>query len=571
MAVFLPATGSTGINNQWYWHSTASWFNPTASDSIGAATTLASFQQATALPGINDEVFLVTPWTSRQTMNVSLRAMTGSLRVKKIHQRTTGSWSVLTYLPIVDFDPNYNVIEATNGIVTADNSLDNGANFFGIGATNIHSGINLTISASFWCGSCGINYLVPINVSNSNINISGSIYQSATSTASPSISVFGFNNLINIYGDVVGGVSTQAVAATGVILLASSYNTLNIYGNLYNSSSTAAAGGVINVADTYVGNTINVYGGPFRPITSINGTSVVTTLNTLRNNMETRAGSPLIRVISAAGPTVPNNIILGTTTTPLSMYNSGTGSLVISTTATAQVISTVDTTTTAFIYANPTFQLTATGSKIMFNVPRIYISSSNIAIVTSSVANGAPYAFGQSNISDPTPATTDVYVGVTYGNNNSKTGVLTTPSSSNVRSTITYSSGSVGATPSSIPGTAAIPPQNDVRFGIRYDTVPSGGAMIVPVASQVSASFGFESYNVSGSYSGSKTFWATPHVTMTTGIGALISQSLNVRAGSVTGSLIGLLDTNTSNTVTRLRSIASVADVGNALTQSANI
>jgi hypothetical protein len=571
MAVFLPATGSTGINNQWYWHSTASWFNPTASDSVGAATTLTSFQQATALPGLNDEVFLVTPWTLRQTMNVSLRAMTGSLRVKKIHQRTTGSWSTISYLSFNDFDTNYNVIEATNGLIPGDFNLDNGGTFVSIATSNIHSGINLTISASIWAGCDSLLPIIPINISNSNINISGSIYQSSALASTVSVQVNGYNNLINIYGDVVGGANSLAVPAGGVINIASSYNTLNIYGNLYNSSSTAAAGGVISVADTYVGNTINVYGGPFRPITSINNNSVVTTLNTLRNNMETRAGSPLIRVISAAGPTVPNNIILGTETTPLSMYNSGTGSLVISTTATAQVISTVDTTTTAFIYANPTFQLTATGSKIMFNVPRIYITSSNIAIVTSSVANGAPYAFGQSNISDPTPATTDVYIGVAYGSNNSKTGVLTTPSSSNVRSTITYSSGSVGATPSSIPGIAAIPPQNDVRFGIRYSTVPSGGTMIVPIASQVSASFGFESYNVSGSYSGSKTFWATPHVTMTTGIGALISQSLNVRVGSVTGSLISLLDTDTSNTVTRLRSIAGVADVGNALTQSAMI
>jgi len=364
---------------------------------------------------------------------------------------------------------------------------------------------------------------------------------------------------LNIKGDL----RQSSSGAFPVIYNAARNVTINVDGDV--SSSVGNANSAIVYTATTTNGIINVNGvfstSSTLPVIDVTGSNHIITVN---RRIETRSSASAIRVQSG-GSNVRSTVQLGSPTLPITVISSGSGQLVLISNGATTASTTTDFSNVVYYYGD----YASNSTKTNIVSPRIYISSSNITVATAS--GTTTITLPPSNITDPTPANTDVYVGIMYGNNNSKTGVLTTPSSSNVRSTITYSSGSIGATPSSIPGAVSMPPQNDVRFGVRYDTVPSGGAMIVPVASQVSASFGFESYNVSGSYSGSKTFWATPHNTMTTGVGALISQSLNVRAGSVTSSFIGLLDTNTSNTVTRLQSIAGVADVGNALTQSANI
>jgi hypothetical protein len=512
-----------------YWHLTSSWKSGSNSN-----FTPATYATASTLPNIDDNVFM-----NNNFVEVDM-GITNPLRVKTIRWLSTGS--IIEGGSLVldhNFVRNTNVwtMEVTDGLWTAFNSINQvPISFNNNSAVNAsYNNIYIQITSSIYAGLTNNQHAFVIReIDGANIAITGSLIETQTGKGVIRIASSATNTTLTINGLLRGSSGSLATAAP-VIVNEGANSIININGDILATGSS-------------------------QPIIDLNANGSI--LNCI-GNIETRTSQSAIRIRGSA--TNFTYVTLGSETTPINIVNSGSGAVLLVSNGTTLSASVDGLNTQVILYGN--YSNTNVRNNII--APRIYISSSNITFATAS--GTTTITLPPSNITDPTPTTTDVYMGVVYGNNNSKTGVLTTPSSSNVRSTITYSSGSVGATPSSTAGTVAMPPQNDVRFGVRYDTVTSGGAMIVPVASQVSASFGFESYNVSGSYSGSTEFWATPHTTITTGIGALISQSLNVRVGSITGSLIGLLDTDTSNTVTRLRSIAGVADVGNALTQSANI
>lgn len=394
-------------------------------------------------------------------------------------------------------------------------------------------------------------------IANATFYITGSLYaaHAPAFAAGPIISVNGIdssNGTINILGNIYAATSSNSNTSAYLIDMSKMYqSTLNIQGNV--SASYLSTRYTIYAPQT--GSNINIVGNVFVPSASsaIYSTAPVTDITIIGNIICRHSGSAVLL-------TYNNNLVTN--------YVTVTGNITGST-AGAAISSPTGSDTQVLVYGN----VCNSGSQMAIVASRIFVTASANLIIATGSATSATQSFFQQTDTTTYPATYDVYQGVSYGN--SQTGTMTTPSSSHVRSGSLYSSGSTSLI-TTASGSCFIPSASHVRLGVLVDVAPSGGLMVVPVASQVSNSLAFDSNGTRvGTYSGSKDFWATSLSTINampaTSIARQISQSLNTRAGSITGSMIDLLDTDTSNTITRLRSIASVADVGNALTQSANI
>jgi hypothetical protein len=501
-----------------YWHITSSWV--TASS---LATPPSSWVTASIIPTSNDDVYLhgtfhydarITPMIDVRSLNAaSGSAQPGALYIHGIDPAT----------PFKIIAP-YGISGSSGGSAiplfqfeTPEGAGNNSNCTIHISAS-IHGPRSTNGSAYPIIGVRNALLLGYLNISISGSCSPGTGYTGAAATGwLATLNNVARNITININGDITGSSSANGLA----IFSSNTGSMINITGNILSPAGTSTTAHVVSLIAPY--SSVNIVG-----------------------NIETRGSSSAIAI--AAGQ--PNYITI---------YGDIIGS------ATSPAISaSIASDTEVLLYGN----VRNSGSQNAIFAPKVYITSSALLTIATGSVVSATRSFFQQTSNYTYPAEWDVYQNVSYGNG--QTGTMTVPSASNVRNAISYSSGS-SISINNTNGTCAIPSASHVRLGVLVDVAPTGGLMVVPIASQVSASFGFESYNVSGSYSGSKTFWATPHTTMTTGIGALISQSLNVRAGSVTGSLIGLLDTDTSNVVTRLQSIAGVADVGNALTASYNI
>lgn len=514
MAVYRASAGTA---TRTFWHVTSSWV--TAST---LATAPASWVTASSLPGPSDDVYLhgVFFVDARIIPSMSVNSINGT-------SGSSGATGVM-YIHGIDQGAPFRII-APAGITSSRGTVSAVSMFvFTPESTPYTSNINVHVSASiqFVAQSIAVS---PIFGQRSlggsgglNILISGSCRVDAGAGGAGWLALLNYassrNNSITINGDVTG--STIAGSAINSSIVGTQ---VTINGNVLMPATTATTAYIVQSTNNYT-------------TVAVNG------------NIETRGSSS---AVSFTG-TAPNyiNIVGNITGSP----------------AAPTISTTVASDTEVLVYGN----IRNSGSRTAIVAPKQYVTASaNLIIATGSIVS-ATQSFFQ-NISTVTyPAEWDVYVGKTYGDAITYTGTMTAPSASHVRSGSGYSSGSISAI-AATSGSCFIPSASHTRLGVLVNTAPTAGLMIVPIASQVSNSKAFDSYGATGTYSGSKDFWATPHNIMTTGIGALISQSFNVRAGSITGSLVGMLDTDTSNTVTRLRSIASVADVGNSLTQSAMI
>jgi uncharacterized spore protein YtfJ len=166
--------------------------------------------------------------------------------------------------------------------------------------------------------------------------------------------------------------------------------------------------------------------------------------------------------------------------------------------------------------------------------------------------------FGTSAGSANYPDVSFVRAGVDNGSGIG-TGTFVVPAPSNVRNTITYDTSSNG--------TMVVPSYLDVRSGVPVDS--GSGAIIMPIETQVQFGVTFDSgSSKSGSYDGVSAFWGYSTASMSVGsIGALITQSLDVRVGTITGSLVAELDNTASisNTVRRIQNAATVQTTGDQL------
>jgi hypothetical protein len=153
-------------------------------------------------------------------------------------------------------------------------------------------------------------------------------------------------------------------------------------------------------------------------------------------------------------------------------------------------------------------------------------------------------------------------------NGNGSTGTVQIPNRNDVRFGVSVDDGSGNTTT----GLMVVPSPNDVRKNIFVNTasisgVQATGSMIVPTVSQVRLGVLVDSG--SGTFQGISDFWnfLTSSITTPGSIGALITSSLNVKAGSITGSFIAELDntSSTSPTVKRLQNSSTVQTTGDQL------
>ncbi len=203
---------------------------------------------------------------------------------------------------------------------------------------------------------------------------------------------------------------------------------------------------------------------------------------------------------------------------------------------------------------------------------RVYLTGSSISSVQiKPYPNSNITMYDESLTVDTTPAEANVYKGVTYGNNNSKTGLLTTPNVADVRSNVSYYTGSAGSTPTSQLGQCYMPDSSSVRTTINYDVTTNltGGAMVVPTQNQVQYGVFFSTGSLTGSYQSTSQYWSTSSdsFTQVSSSGYLLSRSLDTTLGSITASFVADLNdvSITSNTIRRIQNIHTTQSVSHSI------
>lgn len=213
-------------------------------------------------------------------------------------------------------------------------------------------------------------------------------------------------------------------------------------------------------------------------------------------------------------------------------------------------------------------QTALTGTK--FFISGAYVNGSSTQVKIKYQPQTAPIALTLST-TDTTPAPADVYKGIVYGQNNGKTGQLTTPKREDVRATASYSTGSAGSTPTLQTGQCYMPHSSSVRTGVNYDVTTNltVGAMVVPTQNQVQQGVFFSTSSLTGSYQPVSQYWSTSSTSFTqvSSSGYLLSRSLDATLGSISSSFVADLNNTViaSNTVRRMQNVHTTQSVSQSI------
>jgi len=373
---------------------------------------------------------------------------------------------------------------------------------------------------------------ISIETSQSIFYISSSIYntgnQSINSIATPTIYITTGMHSSSIYivGNVYGGGGN--IGTVGQVVTANRCNII-ITGSVYGGTDSTGVAG----AGIYIGT------GTFTSC-SISGSVYATT-----------GGPGIFAVATGTGSyiQVNGNVVASHATPAIS------SSVLAGSTHSINIFGNI-------INHPTTAQQAVVGS-------RVYLTGSSVSSVqVKSYPNSNIALYDSSTTPDNTPAIANVYKGVVYGNN--KTGVLTTPNVSDVRSIITYYTGSVGSTPTSQPGQCYMPHSSSVRFGApSYDSASTPGAMVVPIQTQVQYGVFFSTGSLTGSYQSTSQYWSTSSnsFTQVSSSGYLLSRSLDTTLGSITSSFVADLNNvnTTSNTIRRMQNVHTTQSVSQSI------
>jgi hypothetical protein len=336
------------------------------------------------------------------------------------------------------------------------------------------------------------------------------------------------------------------------------------------ASSLGAATSSWGAATTYPGQ------GATDDVVFINGKQVglnVTnfTIGSMTNNGFTQGstvildGGTVTCSIALTAYNVTSTLISGSSVnTTAVLQNTTTSSLTITGTVTA------GNNAPGIISTNASSLVTVYGSIVNTNgmlgvlSQRLILSASAAAGTPSwtwqdTTNNNVTFSPSTANITYPNPAA--VRVGASgQTSTGTSNGTLIVPEESNVREGVSYDN----ATKT---GTMRVPSHLDVRQGVAVDS--GSGAIIMPTAAQVQSGITFDSgSSKTGTYDGIAAFWGYSTASMSAGsIGALITQSLDVRIGTITGSLVAELDNtgSQSNTVRRMQNAATIQTTGDQL------
>lgn len=213
------------------------------------------------------------------------------------------------------------------------------------------------------------------------------------------------------------------------------------------------------------------------------------------------------------------------------------------------------------------------------SAPRIFITGSSISAIQlkQNPAGNTTLTDTGSSISYTYASQNDVVNGYKYDNNSKTgTGLVTGSFAQHVRSAVTFSlatkyndgSGDVW-TVRTVSGSCYIPHSSSVRIGVSYDSASTLGAMQVPTQTQVQYGAFIASGSITGSYQSASQYWATASTAFTkvSSSGYLLSRSLDVALGTITGSLVADLNNTatTSNTVRRIQNVHTTQSVSQSI------
>jgi hypothetical protein len=233
----------------------------------------------------------------------------------------------------------------------------------------------------------------------------------------------------------------------------------------------------------------------------------------------------------------------------------------------------------SFIISGSVINHPFTGQQAIYTANRVYIHSSSLG--SSCKIQIKPYPAGNVELVDPNfgtvityPAENNVVSGYAYGNG--QTGTMRTPLPRDVRNEITYTTASrvTSATTSTwqvlqVQGACYMPHSSSVRVGVSYDSTSTPGAMLVPSQSQTQWGAFFSTSSLTGSYQSASQYWSTSSnsFTQVSSSGYLLSRSLDVALGTITGSFVADLNNiNTnSNTIRRMQNVHTTQSVSQSI------
>lgn len=434
----------------------------------------------------------------------------------------TSSWGVATALPgandivlfngkTVTYDTTINVNRISSVVSGSD---------YGSPLTNVLSGgvitpsatVTITASNGIYLGHVGSSpqaWFMTLTSANV-VNITASVIdQSASQQYGIYLSSTGAT--LNVTASSIIGNSSVTSTNTGAILLGNFAATLRVQSNITGSNSPAIqTTGTTAANGTYIinGNVTTIGQSP-----GIFSTSPITI--TVNGNVTAGSISPGIASTTAAGLITVNGSIVN--------VNGFQGVQ-----SQRLILSSSSATAMSWTWQDPA------GNNITYSPSTANITYPDPAAVRSGSTGTTSTGTGDGTL--VVPADTDVKESVQY-DNGTKTGKMRVPSYLDVRATVAVDSGS--------------------------------GAIIMPTEAQVQSGVTFDSgSSKTGTYDGVAAFWGYSTASMTAGsIGGLITQSLDVRIGTITGSLISELDNtgSSSNTIRRMQNAATVHTTGDQL------
>jgi hypothetical protein len=357
-------------------------------------------------------------------------------------------------------------------------------------------------------------------------------------------------------------VHNQDSNTTGLVTMPGNSSSIYVVGNVYGGGNLACINSAGNY--NYIEVTGSVYGGG-------TGATVTTRYHGITTTGFFSSCSISGSIYAERGPALHMNSISGSWTQIVGDVYASPQFFAISAS-----LNTGSRPHNVYIYGSiindaTTGQMALTGTR--FFISNTYVNGTGTQVKVKYRPQLTPIALALSS-ADTTPAPADVYVGVVYGQAQTKTGILTTPTVANVRSTVSYYAGTAGSTPSQQLGQCYMPHSSSVRTTVDYDVTTNltGGAMVVPTQNQVQWGVFFSTGSLTGSYQSVSQYWSTSSnsFTQVSSSGYLLSRSLDTTLGSIIASFVSDLNNinTTSNTIRRMQTVhttESISQIGSYL------
>jgi hypothetical protein len=489
------------------WDVLSTWLTSSATMDV-ITPTASGWAVATVLPTMQDDVYLNNKTVVLQTASFIHTAR--SITNKPLNGSSIGNSTPIT-------------IAGGSSTTLGFLSTSTGSKTYYISCSYIDGGNSSTPQTLFISGST--------TTTRTLVYVTGNLIHNQDSNTTGLVTMPGNSSSIYVVGNVVGGGNLACINSAG------NYNYIEVTGSVYGGGTGTT------VTTRYHG--ITATGLYFS--CSISGSVYGDRGPALHMNNSTGSWTQIIGDVYASSQFFAISASLNTGSRPHNVYIYG-----------------------SVINDATTGQTALTGTR--FFVSGAYVNGTTTNVRVKYQPRNAVLSMLDKNVtSDPTPATYNVYAGISYGNG--KIGSLSASNTIHVRSGISYSSGSVGSTPITVYGTCYIPGTESVRRNTVYDSASfKRGNMAIPGNFEVKFGAFLDFGNQTGSYQSASQYWSTSSnsFTQVSSSGYLLSRSLDVPLGSISRSFVSDLNNvnATSNTIRRMQTVhttESILQIGSYL------